>query len=194
MTDREQAVYLTAACEEVAHIFKTSASNIAYRISDQYPGEYHNGHLDTTSKDFLKYAVAQTVIRLQVEDVLVTNWISVKDDDYRKALNDLITYNIQLHDDPAVSETAKTRQDDLQLLKDQNSRCQGALIALSHGLRNPVVKADPSLEMGLAKFVLKRVKDMEQRAAELESRNVRVRYYSCPGPVLEAIKSKGCGD
>lgn len=47
----------------------------------------------------------------QVDDVLMTDRITVKDGNYRKALADLVTYNIQIHDDPSVSTVAKERQD-----------------------------------------------------------------------------------
>ena len=36
---------------------------------------------------------------MQVDDVLVVNWITVEDGDYREALHKLITYNIAIHDD-----------------------------------------------------------------------------------------------
>lgn len=39
----------------------------------------------------------------QVDGVLVTNWVSVDNNDYRKALNDLITFNVQIALDPAVN-------------------------------------------------------------------------------------------
>lgn len=39
----------------------------------------------------------------QIDDVLTTNWIVVKDNDYRKALNDLIGFNVQIALDPAVN-------------------------------------------------------------------------------------------
>lgn len=96
MTDRERGAYMRAALEEVARVYRTSASNVAYMISDRYPGEYHGDRLVTTDKDLLKYAVEQTFIRLQVEDILVTNWIVAKDNDYRKALNDLTVFATDL--------------------------------------------------------------------------------------------------
>lgn len=54
----------------------------------------------------------------QVDDVLVVNWVGPrKDGDYRKALADLITFNIQIENDPAVSLTAKMRQIELESLR-----------------------------------------------------------------------------
>lgn len=38
----------------------------------------------------------------QVDDVLIVNWITVKDNDYRKALADLVTMNIAQHNDPIL--------------------------------------------------------------------------------------------
>ncbi len=47
----------------------------------------------------------------QVDDVLVVNWVGPrKDGDYKRALADLVTFNIQIHDDPQVSEVAAKRQ------------------------------------------------------------------------------------
>lgn len=39
----------------------------------------------------------------QVDDVLIVNWITVKDNDYKKALADLVTTNIAQHDDPVLN-------------------------------------------------------------------------------------------
>lgn len=55
----------------------------------------------------------------QVDDVLVVNWIDVKGEDYRQALADLIAWNIQLENDPAVSfEVAKRLYDAACLRQD----------------------------------------------------------------------------
>lgn len=53
-----------------------------------------------------------------VDDVLVINWITVNNDDYRKALSDLVFFCIQIENDPAVSETAIARQKELTRLRD----------------------------------------------------------------------------
>ena len=42
----------------------------------------------------------------QVDDVLIYNWIEVKDGDYRKALYDLVSFSNQVENDPSVSQTA----------------------------------------------------------------------------------------
>lgn len=39
----------------------------------------------------------------QVDDVLIVNWITAKDNDYRKALAELVTWEIQIRDDPALN-------------------------------------------------------------------------------------------
>lgn len=39
----------------------------------------------------------------QVDDVLIVNWIVVKDNDYRKALADFVTQEIAQHDDPLLN-------------------------------------------------------------------------------------------
>ena len=39
----------------------------------------------------------------QVDDALVVDWITVKDGNYTEALSDLISYSIQIYDDPQVS-------------------------------------------------------------------------------------------
>lgn len=40
----------------------------------------------------------------QVDDVLLVNWISVQDGDYRKALHDLVSFNIQIECDKHATE------------------------------------------------------------------------------------------
>lgn len=52
----------------------------------------------------------------QVEDVLVIDWVTVKDNDYRKALNDLVCHNIQIALDPAVSDDARKSHEELRVL------------------------------------------------------------------------------
>lgn len=50
----------------------------------------------------------------QVDDVLMVNWVGPrKDGDYRKSLNDLIDYNIKIHDDTCVSKEAQAKVDEL---------------------------------------------------------------------------------
>ena len=49
----------------------------------------------------------------QIEDELIVNWIDVKNNDYRKAIHDLVMFNIQIENDPSVSLTAKHRQDEI---------------------------------------------------------------------------------
>lgn len=58
----------------------------------------------------------------QIDDVLLVSWIVVENGDYKQALNDLVTWNIQVHDDPAVSEVAKERQDKLEALNLSHAR------------------------------------------------------------------------
>jgi hypothetical protein len=41
---------------------------------------------------------------IQVDRVLTTNWIPVKDNDYVQALDDLIVFNIQMENDPVLKE------------------------------------------------------------------------------------------
>ncbi len=53
----------------------------------------------------------------QVDDVLVVNWIAVKNNDYRQALADLIAINIEEHDNPLISTVAKARQDETTQLR-----------------------------------------------------------------------------
>jgi len=49
----------------------------------------------------------------QVDDELIVNWIPVKDNNYRKALHDLICFNIEIANNPQVSLEAKHRQDEI---------------------------------------------------------------------------------
>jgi hypothetical protein len=101
--------YLMVAFTEVAKVVGLPVHEVAY--------QYSTPRVQGQMVDLIRYAVDQTMIRMQVDDVLVTNWIPVVDNDYRKALNDLVTWNIQVHDDPAASETARKRQDELLQLK-----------------------------------------------------------------------------
>lgn len=50
---------------------------------------------------------------VQVDDVLIVNYIAAKNGDYRSALHELVQLNIQIENDPQVSETARARQDEL---------------------------------------------------------------------------------
>lgn len=52
----------------------------------------------------------------QVEDTLVVNGISAKGNDYRQALYDLVSFNLKIENDPAVSETAAKQHDLLRKL------------------------------------------------------------------------------
>lgn len=57
----------------------------------------------------------------EVDDVLIVNWIPITDD-YRKNLAELVKWEIQIHDDPAVSEIAKKRQDELAEARKDSER------------------------------------------------------------------------
>lgn len=61
----------------------------------------------------------------EVDDVLTVNWVSVKDGNYRQALADLVQFNIQIHEDPSVSEVAARRKAELDRLREEleSSRC-----------------------------------------------------------------------
>jgi hypothetical protein len=50
------------------------------------------------SNIMIRSRVEDRAIVMQVDDVLITNWVTVTDNDYRKALNDLITYSIGIHE------------------------------------------------------------------------------------------------
>lgn len=47
----------------------------------------------------------------QVDDLLSADFIVAKDSDYRTALGEWLKRNIEMHDDPAVSETARKREE-----------------------------------------------------------------------------------
>ena len=71
---------------------------------------------DKLTQHFAEFDRLSQIVR-QVDDVLTVNWITVKDGDYRRALNDLVAWNIQLHDDPAVSPEAALREAALKQLR-----------------------------------------------------------------------------
>ncbi len=54
----------------------------------------------------------------QVDDVLAVNGLGAKDGDYKTALHDLVTWEIQIHDDPLVSESAKKRVEVIAAARD----------------------------------------------------------------------------
>lgn len=67
----------------------------------------------------------------QVDEVLVVNWVGPrKDGDYRRALYDLVSFNIQIHDDPQVSEVAANRQQQNQALREGLAACVKVLNAV----------------------------------------------------------------
>jgi len=53
----------------------------------------------------------------QVDDVLMLDHIAAVNGDYRKALHELVSFEIQIHDDPAVSEIAAKRKADVAQLE-----------------------------------------------------------------------------
>lgn len=68
----------------------------------------------------------------QVDEVLVVNWVGPrKDGDYTKALADLVTFNIQIHDDPQVSEVAAKRKQEYDALREGLKQLVMAAQALS---------------------------------------------------------------
>lgn len=46
----------------------------------------------------------------QVDEILCVNFIEVKDGDYQAALVELVRWEIEMHDDPAISEEAAKRE------------------------------------------------------------------------------------
>jgi hypothetical protein len=63
----------------------------------------------------------------QVDDVLVVNWIPVTNGNYGKALHDLITFNIQIENDPSVSKRAAARDKALAALKNLINAAEAVL-------------------------------------------------------------------
>ena len=65
------------------------------------------GHRYCTAPTLKAFAEEKARIVREVDDVLVVNWVGPrKDNDYRKALHDLVSNAIQQHDDPQISESA----------------------------------------------------------------------------------------
>lgn len=63
-----------------------------------------------------------------VDDVLVVNWVGPRvDGDYRRALADLVTFAIQIHDNPEVSEVARERAEQLVARGSRIETLEGAL-------------------------------------------------------------------
>lgn len=95
-------------------------------IDDDYPSDERDA----------KATELQRIVN-QVDDELVVNWITVKDGDYRKALRDLVAQGIQIENDPAVSSTAKARQEEMAALQSRITELEDALKLLE-----PFFKSD----------------------------------------------------
>lgn len=95
----------------------------------------------------------------QVDDELVVNWITVKDGDYRKALHDLVMQGIQIENDPAVSSTARARQEELAALKETLVACE----SLRQQYMDDVSKAGVTITA-----LMGRVADLESALKQLE--------------------------
>jgi hypothetical protein len=109
VTNREQAAYFQIAIENVAAVVNRTPLSVKREYGTEALGHEHIR--------LIQHAVKLEMIRLQVEDVLVTNWIQVKDNDYKQAVNDLVTRCIQIENDPLVSVAARNRALELEHLK-----------------------------------------------------------------------------
>lgn len=56
-------------------------------------------------------------MKIMVDDVLVVNWIPLKNNDYRQALAQLVENAIQEYDDPAISLVAADRSREMEALR-----------------------------------------------------------------------------
>jgi hypothetical protein len=135
----------------------------------------------------------------QVDDVLVVNWIEVKEGDYRKALHDLVAFNIQIENDPSVSPTAKARQDEIDRLTEQLKRMRTSRSQLythskpCHYCAAPIddLATDPGLwgiglchedDPGVIKWhhvgcILKRLKENESLKTQLSDMASALMHY-----------------
>lgn len=112
-------------CSDCKTEFTPAAEN--QRLSDM-EAKYHDDiQCRDTMLDTATATIARQVEELaavkdslrQVNEVLVVNWVGPrKDGDYTKALADLVTFNIQIHDDPQVSEVAAKRKQERDALRD----------------------------------------------------------------------------
>jgi hypothetical protein len=95
--------------------------------SQMKPFVYHCDLLEGVIVELRRQlAEAQRVIT-QVDEVLIVNNVGPRTDgDYRKALHDLITLNIQIHDDPAVSEVAAKRAAEIERLTKERDAARQA--------------------------------------------------------------------
>lgn len=117
--------YIDLAIEQVAEGFGDEPSTIRDAYDNPTRGEGSAYQL------MAKFAVNKAAALMQVDDVLTTNWITVKDNNYKQALHDLIGFNIQIENDPAVSESAASRKDQLDSLKEENKKLRAALSKLT---------------------------------------------------------------
>lgn len=116
-------------------------------IHDCPPREFCQKHHEHRCYDCLQAEHAKEIEKLmgerdaalaslsQVDEVLVVNWVGPRvDGDYTKALADLVTSSIQIHDDPAVSEVAAKRLEEITRLKEHRTRLRKAVSGVLGGL------------------------------------------------------------
>lgn len=104
----------------------------------------------------------------QVDDVLVVDWIDVENGDYRKALNQLVTYNIQLHDNPEVSSVAKERQEQIAQLEADAKVVWRKNAELQAEAERLTTRVDELLADNNVQRIVRR--ELERKNAELRAR------------------------
>lgn len=112
-------------CDEFASDVKiNSIRSYADILEDAEKTEPLSDALQAANK---RAEVAEAALH-QVDEILVVNWAGPrKDGDYRKALADLVSFNIKIYDDPQVSEVAAKRKQHLEDLERQNAELRAAL-------------------------------------------------------------------
>ncbi len=80
----------------------------------------------------------------QVDDILHVNFIGVKDNNYREAIHGLISWEIKVHDDPAVSEVAAKRKAEYDKLAAQVEKLRAFAQEITNGIidstENPIME------------------------------------------------------
>jgi hypothetical protein len=104
--------YLKANCKWCAN-----GPIVWLRVDTTNDGPWHIDELGNpvercTALSLVQWAEQTAVALEQVDDVLIVNWITAKDNDYRKALADLVSMNIAQHDDPVLAPDGNTKYED----------------------------------------------------------------------------------
>ena len=101
--DEYYAAYCRSACKWCAESTIVQTRGFNAKLEFWHYDELGNAVERCTALGLTEWTIQLVEAIRQVDDVLVVNWIVAKDNDYRKALADLVTQEIQMHNDPVLN-------------------------------------------------------------------------------------------